>query len=195
MALLFRCWSLIFRHLNGFSTGVCYNFIMIKNTMLKTALLVATFGAMVSWIPASIAAPITTAALGHNSPTEYIDAPFMPYANPKAPTGGTLFETQQLIHARRWQPADPGDAVTQREYATVFRDAQAKIIVPDAVRQAREEGAGGHAGLCRLAKKTIRLIGASARVWGMAAITGDRPIALVQACCRRVFPAHRRRKP
>ena len=58
--------------------------------MLKTALLVATFGAMVSWIPASIAAPITTAALGHNSPTEYIDAPFMPYANPKAPTGGTL---------------------------------------------------------------------------------------------------------
>ena len=90
MALLFRCWSLIFRHLNGFSTGVCYNFIMIKNTMLKTALLVATFGAMVSWIPASIAAPITTAALGHNSPTEYIDAPFMPYANPKAPTGGTL---------------------------------------------------------------------------------------------------------
>ena len=90
MALLFRCCSLIFRHLNGFSTEVCYNFIMIKNTMLKTALLVATFGAIVSWIPASIAAPITTAALGHNSPTEYIDAPFMPYANPKAPTGGTL---------------------------------------------------------------------------------------------------------
>ncbi len=58
--------------------------------MLKTALFAATLGAMVSWIPASIAAPITTAALGHNSPTEYIDAPFMPYANPKAPTGGTL---------------------------------------------------------------------------------------------------------
>ena len=63
---------------------------MIKNTMLKTVLFAATLGAMVSWIPASIAAPITTAALGHNSPTEYIDAPFMPYANPKAPTGGTL---------------------------------------------------------------------------------------------------------
>ena len=63
---------------------------MIKNTMLKTALFAATLGAMVSWIPASIAAPITTTALGHNSPTEYIDAPFMPYANPKAPTGGTL---------------------------------------------------------------------------------------------------------
>ena len=88
--LVVGCWLLIFRHLNRFSTEVCYNFDMIKNTMLKTALLVATFGAMVSWIPASIAAPITTAALGHNSPTEYIDAPFMPYANPKAPTGGTL---------------------------------------------------------------------------------------------------------
>ena len=58
--------------------------------MLKTGLFAATLGAMVSWIPASIAAPITTTALGHNSPTEYIDAPFMPYANPKAPTGGTL---------------------------------------------------------------------------------------------------------
>ena len=58
--------------------------------MLKVILLVATLGAMASWIPASIAAPITTTALGHNSTTEYINAPFMPYANPKAPTGGTL---------------------------------------------------------------------------------------------------------
>ncbi|WP_350656243.1 extracellular solute-binding protein [Psychrobacter sp. S1-30-MNA-CIBAN-0213] len=59
---------------------------MIKNTTLKTVLLVA----IVSWIPASIAVPITTTALGHNSTTEYIDAPFMPYANPNAPIGGTL---------------------------------------------------------------------------------------------------------
>ncbi len=54
--------------------------------MLKTVLLVT----IVSWIPASIAVPITTTALGHNSTTEYIDAPFMPYANPNAPTGGKL---------------------------------------------------------------------------------------------------------
>ncbi len=66
--------------------GVCYNFIMIKNTMLKAVLLAIT----ISWIPVSIAAPITTTVLGHNSTTEYINAPFMPYANPKAPTGGTL---------------------------------------------------------------------------------------------------------
>lgn len=58
--------------------------------MLKVILLVATLGAMASWIPVSIAAPITTTVLGHNSTTEYINAPFMPYANPKAPTGGTL---------------------------------------------------------------------------------------------------------
>ena len=59
---------------------------MLKNTMLKAVLLAIT----ISWIPASIAAPITTTALGHNSTTEYIDVPYMPYANPKAPKGGTL---------------------------------------------------------------------------------------------------------
>ena len=58
--------------------------------MLKAVFLVATLGAMASWISVSIAAPITTTALGHNSTTEYIDAPFMPYANPNAPKGGTL---------------------------------------------------------------------------------------------------------
>ncbi|MGP5173885.1 extracellular solute-binding protein [Psychrobacter immobilis] len=63
---------------------------MIKNTMLKTVLLAAGLGAAIGWIPVSIAAPITTTVLGHNSTTEYINAPFMPYANPKAPTGGTL---------------------------------------------------------------------------------------------------------
>ena len=59
---------------------------MIKNAILKTILLVT----VVSWVPASFAVPITTTALGHNSPTEYINAPFMPYANPNAPKGGTL---------------------------------------------------------------------------------------------------------
>ena len=59
---------------------------MTKNTLLKTAILTIAM----SWIPVSLAAPITTTALGHNSPTEYINAPYMPYANPDAPTGGTL---------------------------------------------------------------------------------------------------------
>lgn len=59
---------------------------MLKNTMLKAVLVAMT----ISWIPVSIAAPITTTALGHNSTTEYIDVPYMPYANPKAPKGGTL---------------------------------------------------------------------------------------------------------
>ncbi|MBA6243122.1 MULTISPECIES: extracellular solute-binding protein [Psychrobacter] len=59
---------------------------MIKNALLKAVLLTIT----VSLIPSSIAAPITTTALGHNSPTKYIDAPYLPYANPKAPSGGTL---------------------------------------------------------------------------------------------------------
>lgn len=61
---------------------------MLKNTMLKAVLLAMTIS--ISSIPVSIAAPITTTALGHNSTTQYIDVPYMPYANPKAPKGGTL---------------------------------------------------------------------------------------------------------
>ncbi|WP_350557750.1 extracellular solute-binding protein [Psychrobacter sp. CAL346-MNA-CIBAN-0220] len=59
---------------------------MIKNAMLKIVLLCAATG----WVPITMAAPITTTALGHNSSAEYINAPYMPYANPNAPTGGTL---------------------------------------------------------------------------------------------------------
>ncbi len=59
---------------------------MIKNVLLKITLL----NLAISWIPVSLAAPITVPALGHNSTAEYVDAPFMPYANPNAPTGGTL---------------------------------------------------------------------------------------------------------
>ena len=59
---------------------------MIKNILLKTVLLSVAIG----WIPASIAKPITITALGHNSTAKYVDVPYMPYANPKAPTGGTL---------------------------------------------------------------------------------------------------------
>nr|WP_317198815.1 extracellular solute-binding protein [uncultured Psychrobacter sp.] len=63
---------------------------MIKKATLQNALLSSAIGAVICWIPSSVAAPITTQALGHNSTAEYIDAPFMPYANPDAPTGGTL---------------------------------------------------------------------------------------------------------
>ena len=59
---------------------------MIKNILLKTVLLSVAIGS----IPASIAKPITITALGHNSTAKYVDVPYMPYANPKAPTGGTL---------------------------------------------------------------------------------------------------------
>ncbi|WP_435978506.1 extracellular solute-binding protein [Psychrobacter sp. DM4] len=63
---------------------------MIKKATVQTALLSSIIGAVICWIPSSIAVPVTTQALGHNSTAEYIDAPFMPYANPDAPTGGTL---------------------------------------------------------------------------------------------------------
>jgi ABC-type oligopeptide transport system substrate-binding subunit len=59
---------------------------MITKALLTTVLL----STAISWQTASLAAPITTTALGHNSTAEYIAAPYMPYANPNAPTGGTL---------------------------------------------------------------------------------------------------------
>ncbi|WP_201526018.1 extracellular solute-binding protein [Psychrobacter frigidicola] len=59
---------------------------MIKNGLLNTALLSIAIG----WMPVGMAAPITTTAFGHNSTAEYVDAHHMPYANPNAPTGGTL---------------------------------------------------------------------------------------------------------
>ena len=58
----------------------------IKNTLAIAMVLSLAFG----WASMSVAAPITTSALGHNSTAEYVNAPFMPYANPQAPTGGTL---------------------------------------------------------------------------------------------------------
>ena len=59
---------------------------MIKNILFKAVLL----GMAMSWAHVSVAAPMTTTALGHNSTAEYIDVPYLPYANPDAPTGGTL---------------------------------------------------------------------------------------------------------
>lgn len=90
--------------------------------MLKVILLVATLGAMASWIPASIAAPITTTALGHNSTTEYINAPFMPYANPKAPTGGTLsLEARGTFNAaNKWMTTGVAMVGTDYLYDTLM---------------------------------------------------------------------------
>lgn len=61
---------------------------MINHALTKTLLLSLLFSGLP--IAVAVAAPITTTALGHNSTAEYINAPFMPYANPNAPTGGTL---------------------------------------------------------------------------------------------------------
>ncbi len=90
--------------------------------MLKVILLVATLGAMASWIPVSIAAPITTTALGHNSTTEYINAPFMPYANPKAPTGGTLsLEARGTFNAaNKWMTTGVAMVGTDYLYDTLM---------------------------------------------------------------------------
>lgn len=59
------------------------NAVLIKKFLLSLMLFAPPCGLV-------MAAPITTTALGHNDTAEYSHAPYMPYANPNAPTGGTL---------------------------------------------------------------------------------------------------------
>ncbi len=73
----------------------CDRQVMMKSVPLKAILISPTsFGVVLytvmSMASVSHAEIISTKALGHNSTAEYIDAPFMPYANPQAPSGGTL---------------------------------------------------------------------------------------------------------
>ncbi|MES1964917.1 extracellular solute-binding protein [Psychrobacter sp. AH5] len=64
---------------------------MMKSALLKAIWLNATsLSVAISLASISHAEIISTKALDHNSTAEYIDAPFMPYANPEAPSGGTL---------------------------------------------------------------------------------------------------------
>jgi len=67
---------------------------MINNAPIQAILYqsykAATLSLLLCCASISQAEVITTKALGHNSSAEYIDAPFMPYANPEAPKGGTL---------------------------------------------------------------------------------------------------------
>ena len=78
--------------------------------------------AAVSCIPVSIAAPITTTALGHNSPTHYIDASSVPYANPNAPTGGTLsLDARGTFNAaNKWMTTGVAMAGTDYLYDTLM---------------------------------------------------------------------------
>lgn len=69
--------------------------ILINTTSWRIALCAVWSTAVLSTALLSIASSvhaeiISTKALGHNSTAKYIDAPYMPYANPQAPTGGTL---------------------------------------------------------------------------------------------------------
>lgn len=67
---------------------------MINNAPIQAILYksykAATLSLLLCYASSSQAEVVTTSALGHNSSAEYIDAPYMPYANPDAPKGGTL---------------------------------------------------------------------------------------------------------
>lgn len=64
--------------------------VLSKAIVIEASSLTVAFCLLLSITSTSHAEIISTKALGHNSTAEYIDAPFMPYANPEAPSGGTL---------------------------------------------------------------------------------------------------------
>lgn len=90
----------------------------LKKTTLKSIFL----GMVISWMPVAMAAPITTKALGHNSTAEYINAPYMPYANPNAPTGGTLsFDARGTFNsANKWMTTGVAMIGTDYLYDTLM---------------------------------------------------------------------------
>ncbi len=73
---------------------------MTKNVLLSSVLL----STVLCWMPTVVAAPITTTVLQHNSTAKYTSAPHLPYANPNAPTGGTLsLDTRGTFNsANKW---------------------------------------------------------------------------------------------
>ncbi|WP_296405262.1 extracellular solute-binding protein [Psychrobacter sp.] len=64
------------------------NLFFKKQTSLLASILLSAL--LINCIPIAQADPITVTAIGHNSDALYINAPFMPYANPQAPKGGML---------------------------------------------------------------------------------------------------------
>lgn len=66
--------------------------------------------------------PITTTVLGHNSTAKYVDAPFMPYAHPNAPAGGTLsLDTRGTFNAaNKWMTTGVAMIGTDYLYDTLM---------------------------------------------------------------------------
>ena len=92
---------------------------MIKTIFIKTVLLSSL---AISWVAVSHAAPITVTALGHNSTAEYVNAPYLSYANPKAPTGGTLsLDTRGTFNAaNKWMTTGVAMMGTDYLYDTLM---------------------------------------------------------------------------
>lgn len=63
-------------------------FLSLKAKSLFASSLLA--GLLITLNLSATAKPVTVTAMGHNSEASYINAPYLPYANPNAPKGGTL---------------------------------------------------------------------------------------------------------
>lgn len=99
-----------------------------QNAFFASTLLSAL---LLSLTPSVHAAPITVTALGHNSEARYINAPYLPYANPKAPKGGMLSQAAMgtFNSANPWMTTGVSMSGTDYLYDTLLAGSLSESFV------------------------------------------------------------------
>ncbi len=99
-----------------------------QNAFFASTLLSAL---LLSLTPSVHAAPITVTALGHNSEARYINAPYLPYANPNAPKGGMLSQAAMgtFNSANPWMTTGVSMSGTDYLYDTLLAGSLSESFV------------------------------------------------------------------
>ena len=99
-----------------------------QNAFFASTLLSAL---LLSLTPSVHAASITVTALGHNSEARYINAPYLPYANPKAPKGGMLSQAAMgpFNSANPWMTTGVSMSGTDYLYDTLLAGSLSESFV------------------------------------------------------------------
>lgn len=86
---------------------------------------------LLSLTPSVHAASITVTALGHNSEARYINAPYLPYANPNAPKGGMLSQAAMgtFNSANPWMTTGVSMSGTDYLYDTLLAGSLSESFV------------------------------------------------------------------
>lgn len=88
-------------------------------------------GLLSTFSPYVLAKPITVTAIGHNSTAKYINAPHLPYANPKAPKGGIFSQAAlgSFNSANPWMTSGIAMRGTQYMYDTLLTGSMNEAFV------------------------------------------------------------------